>query len=119
MKLTKNNLDLMKKVFEIKPCVVLRAKYSQASTKEFFKFYDENINVGDHKVLDVEDYGRFISTRSSRREPAITRVISKYHALRHRSASSRKLNVTRTFDYPVMHPELSSETIAFLLQLLL
>lgn len=76
MKLTKNNLDLMKKVFEIKPCVVLRAKYSQASTKEFFKFYDENINVGDHKVLDVEDYGRFISTRSSRREPAITRVIT-------------------------------------------
>lgn len=77
--LTKSNADFLKRLFDVRPLYSsVKANYSQKqSTEEFFKFYSGGNDFGNYKPLSEQDYNRFISVRSSRREPAITRQISK------------------------------------------
>jgi hypothetical protein len=50
--------------------------YSQ-EVDDLFKFYDDGAST-KHRPLTEADYDRFISQRAARREPALTRQISKY-----------------------------------------
>lgn len=48
------------------------------SIDEFFKFYsDSGVYEERYKPLGEKDYGRFISSRAAKREPALTRQISE------------------------------------------
>lgn len=76
------NKELLKKL-NFKPVYVLLKNYSQnsqlQSLEEFFKFYSDSVKHEDRfKPLCDNDYGRFISSRAAKREPALTRQISKY-----------------------------------------
>ncbi|CAB3226197.1 unnamed protein product, partial [Arctia plantaginis] len=79
VKLGKKNGELAKKLFEIRSVTLLAKKnYSQQeNVDEFFKFYSDKVYHDDrYKPLNGKDYDRFISLRSARREPAVTRQIT-------------------------------------------
>ncbi|XP_075985878.1 kynurenine/alpha-aminoadipate aminotransferase, mitochondrial [Anticarsia gemmatalis] len=78
-KLGKANVELAKKLFEIRTVsLLIKKNYSQQENLEkFFKFYSDDKFYDDrYKPLTGNDYDRFISARSSRREPALTRQIT-------------------------------------------
>ncbi|KAJ0171939.1 hypothetical protein K1T71_012702 [Dendrolimus kikuchii] len=77
VKFSKSNVDLLKKLIEIRPLLSVR-KYSQSneSNENIFKFYSDGNESSKHEPLAEEDYQRFISQRAARREPAITRLIT-------------------------------------------
>ena len=81
-KFGKLNSELTKKLFEARAVtLILKKQFSQreVNVEEFFKFYSENSYHDDrYKPLAERDYDRFLSTRASRREPALTRQISEY-----------------------------------------
>ncbi|RVE45022.1 hypothetical protein evm_010340 [Chilo suppressalis] len=57
--------------------VLINRKYSQKQD-DFFKFYSDNgAFYGNHEPLTEQDYNRFFSKRSLRREPALTREMTK------------------------------------------
>uniref|UniRef100_A0A2A4K0Z8 Aminotransferase class I/classII large domain-containing protein n=1 Tax=Heliothis virescens TaxID=7102 RepID=A0A2A4K0Z8_HELVI len=79
-KLGKVNGELAKRLYEARSVtLLLKKQFSQkdVNVDEFFKFYSENGHHDDrYKPLNERDYGRFLSTRASRREPALTRQIT-------------------------------------------
>lgn len=81
-KFGKTNSEFARRLFEVRAVsLILKKKFSQKEldVKEFFKFYSEHSYYDDrYKPLTEQDYDRFISTRASRREPAVTRQISEY-----------------------------------------
>lgn len=80
VKFGKKNGELAKKLFEIRSVTLLAKKYysQQENFDEFFKFYSDKVCHDDrYKPLNGKDYDRFISVRAARREPAVTRQISK------------------------------------------
>lgn len=56
--------------------LVFQQGYSQ-EVEDIFKFYSDEQPTCDHRPLTEDDYERFISRRAARREPALTRQISK------------------------------------------
>lgn len=72
--------DIFKKVFDMRPVYsIVKRKYSQNDELvKFFKFYSDNEKNDDKfKPLSENDYLRFVSVRSSKREPILTRQLSK------------------------------------------
>lgn len=68
------------KLFDIRPInTVFNKFFSQNEVSDFFKFYSDKVNnLSDkYRPLTAEDYNRFISKRSAKREPALTRQISE------------------------------------------
>ncbi|CAH2098021.1 unnamed protein product [Euphydryas editha] len=80
-KLSKINAEILKKFLDVRPLYsVVKSRYSQ-SVEDIFKFYDErpahSLALKEkYRVLDEKDYTRFLSKRSLRREPALTRQIT-------------------------------------------
>lgn len=75
--LKKFNIELLKNSFKSRPQYLVK-HYSQ-DVKDIFKFYSEEPVVNDkYRVLDEQDYQRFLSQRARRREPALTRTMSEY-----------------------------------------
>lgn len=68
-----------KLVKNIQPLYFLLRKYSQNESMEnFFKFYSDSGRLEERfRPLTEKDYDRFISVRAARREPSLTRLISK------------------------------------------
>lgn len=75
----KNQMWKSQSISDVK---LLLLKYSQKSgpqsLQDFFKFYSDDKLEDRYKPLTDKDYNRFISVRASKREPALTRQISKY-----------------------------------------
>ncbi|XP_045454866.1 kynurenine/alpha-aminoadipate aminotransferase, mitochondrial [Melitaea cinxia] len=80
-KLSKINSEVVKKLLDVRPLYsAVKSRYSQ-SVEDIFKFYDERPEQSlalkeKYRVLDEKDYSRFLSKRSLRREPALTRQIT-------------------------------------------
>lgn len=75
------NKEILRNI-KIKPLCLLFRNYSETSQvqslEEFFKFYSDSGKYEErYKPLTEKDYVRFISTRAAKREPALTRQISK------------------------------------------
>ncbi|XP_073960802.1 kynurenine/alpha-aminoadipate aminotransferase, mitochondrial-like [Choristoneura fumiferana] len=67
---------LFKKVLDPRSAsLVFQQGYSQ-EVDDIFKFYSDEQPPCDHRPLTEDDYGRFISQRAARREPALTRQIT-------------------------------------------
>lgn len=77
---SKMNIKLVKSFLDVRPIyTVTKIKYSH-NVKDIFKFYKEDeCSVNNkYRILDEKDYNRFLSKRALKRQPALTRQISKY-----------------------------------------
>ncbi|CAG9792529.1 unnamed protein product [Diatraea saccharalis] len=77
MKFPRMNKELLKKFIDIRPVMnALNRRYSQ-NHEEFFKMYSEDCVINGYGgPLTADDYTRFFSKRSMRREPALTREMT-------------------------------------------
>lgn len=83
VKISKMNAELVKKLLDVRPIYNgIKKKYSQ-KIEDIFKFYKEDeCHVNNkYRVLEDQDYDRFISKRAMIRQPSLTRHISKYNML--------------------------------------
>ncbi|KAM3958415.1 kynurenine/alpha-aminoadipate aminotransferase, mitochondrial-like [Aphomia sociella] len=70
------NKELVKRLFEIRPIFCLIRNNSTKCSDNFNKFYRDDGVTTNHRILNDQDYKRFISKRASLREPALTRLIT-------------------------------------------
>lgn len=73
------NTKLFKKILDVRSSYELsKVRYSD-DTPEILKFYsDTPWELDKYPKLSEDDYTRFISKRAMKREPAVTRQISKF-----------------------------------------
>ncbi|CAH0714778.1 unnamed protein product, partial [Brenthis ino] len=78
VKISKMNAELVKKLLDVRPIYNgIKKKYSQ-KIEDIFKFYKEDECHANNKyrVLEENDYDRFISKRAMIRQPSLTRHIT-------------------------------------------
>ncbi|XP_059045971.1 kynurenine/alpha-aminoadipate aminotransferase, mitochondrial [Achroia grisella] len=71
------NKEFVRRLLDMRPKFCIARNNSTKTPDEFLKFYSEENSVNiKYRPLTEQDYMRFISKRSSLREPALTRVIT-------------------------------------------